>query len=189
MKKLFTKNFGITKIKNAKRILTFRTFLVILASGIMMTACKKEEKNEISKTNVMSILKSAPVKPKPASNGRKFVETEPDCINTPEACAPYDVVVTPTGTTIKCYKNFVSSILEHKEYEFFADKEQVKQLFPFLLDKEWNEFYELCLRKDMKFIEEKIENKYFYFLVTEETNPEEFKPGMDYLDLVVNLEK
>ncbi|NMC98703.1 MAG: hypothetical protein GYA62_03140, partial [Bacteroidales bacterium] len=70
---------------------------------------------------------------------------------------------------------------------FFADKEQVEQLFPFLLDKEWNEFYELCLRKDMKFIEEKIENKYFYFLVTEETNPEEFKPGMDYLDLVIEL--
>ncbi|NMC98359.1 MAG: hypothetical protein GYA62_01365 [Bacteroidales bacterium] len=43
MKKLFTKNFGITKIKNAKRILTFRTFLVILAGGIMFTACKKED--------------------------------------------------------------------------------------------------------------------------------------------------
>ncbi len=43
MKKLFTKKIGTTKVKNAKRILTFRTFLVILAGGIMVTACIKEE--------------------------------------------------------------------------------------------------------------------------------------------------
>jgi len=59
MKKLFTKNFGITKIKNAKRILTFRTFLVILAGGMIFTACKKENNEMPAKQDQLHSWKTS----------------------------------------------------------------------------------------------------------------------------------
>jgi len=168
-----------------------KVFLLLLAGGIMMTACKKENEMNTKTSSIVNFTKSVPKKPKPASNGRELKEGYDDCVNNPVACAPYDVVVTPTGTSIKCYMNFLNSISAGKEHEFFADKEQVELLFPFLLDKEWAEFYELTLNPEMKFIEQKNEKtgKYFYFLVPDDLNPKEFKIGMDYLDLVVEYKK
>ncbi|NSW45627.1 MAG: hypothetical protein HPY79_07425 [Bacteroidales bacterium] len=170
-----------------------KLFLLLLSGGIMMTACKKEDvKKENVKTNsYVNVLKGLPQNPKPASNGKKFYQDKGDCFAPPEACAPYDIVVTPTGTTIKCYMNFVNAIAASSEHEFFADKEQVKALLPFLLDEEWKEFYELTLNPELKFIEQFNERsgKYFYFLVPDNLEPKEFEPGMEYLDLVVELNK
>ncbi|MCX7863313.1 MAG: hypothetical protein N2449_10005, partial [Bacteroidales bacterium] len=144
-----------------------KVFLLILAAGIVFTACNKEEKLNGKQLKEMTQLKKAPKKPTPPRDGRTLYLNLDKCDSPPEACAPYDIVVTPDGTTIKSYMNFLTSIANGREHEFFANTTEVKILFPFLLEDEWKEFYQLCLDETMKFIEWKNTetNKNFYFLV------------------------
>ncbi|MCX7862278.1 MAG: hypothetical protein N2449_04725, partial [Bacteroidales bacterium] len=67
-----------------------KVFLLILAAGIIFTACNKEEKLNGKQLKEMTQLKKAPKKPTPAPNGRELKEGFEDCINNPVACAPYD---------------------------------------------------------------------------------------------------
>ncbi len=125
------------------------------------------------------------------SNGREYnPDLNPDdCLPKPEACATYDVVVTPDGTIWQIYLNFVNAISKQEEHLFFGT-EDAKKLFPYLYEEPWLEALILAKDPDTKFIETRSnKGKYFYHCVDEELNPEEFKAGMEYFTLVVQIEK
>ncbi|GAB4450292.1 MAG: hypothetical protein Fur0028_05680 [Bacteroidales bacterium] len=160
-------------------------FLVILAGGLLFTACKKEEKNE---KNLYSNVQTSNVKSNSTLIMQMWVYAQQDCVPIEDHCFP-TIVVKPTNI---CYMKLRDAINNGAEHEFFNYTDEAKQLFPFLYEEGiGKEFLPCLLDKGSKLIViyNKELKKEFYLCVNDELDPKNYKEGMEKLTLQITINR